>query len=162
MLGEYECSSLALNRGMKKIEDEIRSLKIKLYNSALFIARTGQSLLWAVLAIPDISGGHLAYQGPPLSRRSNFSLFVGKERVHDYRLGIKSYQIKINITAPTLTVLGIENLKPYTIITHPFINIVNENSKHEKRVMDIEELPKKIDATLKKVLKKVWEIDIEV
>ncbi|GJS65585.1 hypothetical protein Tco_0680149 [Tanacetum coccineum] len=32
-------------------------------NSAIFIAKTGQRLLWVVLAVPDISGGRPAYQG---------------------------------------------------------------------------------------------------
>ncbi|GJT48387.1 hypothetical protein Tco_0974544 [Tanacetum coccineum] len=61
------------------------------------------------------------------------------ERAHDFQLGIESYQYKINLTAPTLTILGIENLESYTIIIEPFIGIVYENSKNEKRVMDIEE-----------------------
>ncbi|GKD63408.1 hypothetical protein Tco_1305516 [Tanacetum coccineum] len=75
--------------------------------------------------------------------------------------GIESYQIKINLTAPTFTISDIEKLVPYSIITDHFIGIVYENSKNEKRVMDIEELPKFCDATLKKVLKKVWEINTE-
>ncbi|GKA87529.1 reverse transcriptase domain-containing protein [Tanacetum coccineum] len=39
--------------------------------------------------------------------------------------------------------------------------IVYENSKKERRVMNIEELPKLCDATLSKVLKKVKEINVE-
>nr|GEU28862.1 hypothetical protein [Tanacetum cinerariifolium] len=80
------------------------------------------------------------------------------ERVHDYQLGIESYQIKINLTAPTLVISGIKALKPYTSISDPFIGIVYENKKKERRVMNINELPKFCDATLNKVLKKVEEI----
>ncbi|GJT33304.1 hypothetical protein Tco_0923723 [Tanacetum coccineum] len=53
------------------------------------------------------------------------------ERVHDYQLGIECYETKVNLTAPTLTLSGIEAL---LLITDPFIDIVYENSKKEKRV----------------------------
>ncbi|GJV79543.1 hypothetical protein Tco_1515413 [Tanacetum coccineum] len=79
-------------------------------------------------------------------------------RVQDYQLGIESYQIKINLTAPTLVIPGIEELEPYTIIIDPFIGIVYENNKKQRRVMNINELPKFCDATLDRVLKKVKEI----
>ncbi|GJT38898.1 hypothetical protein Tco_0938763 [Tanacetum coccineum] len=80
--------------------------------------------------------------------------------VHDYQLGIESYQIKINLTALKLIIPGIEELEPYTIITNHFIGIVYENNKKERRVVNIEELPKIYDVTLNKVLKKVEEINI--
>nr|GEV28485.1 hypothetical protein [Tanacetum cinerariifolium] len=67
----------------------------------------------------------------------------------------------INLIASTLTILGIENLEAYTIITEPFIGIVYEKSKNEKRVMDIKEITKFCDVTLKKVLTKVLEINQE-
>nr|GEV22786.1 hypothetical protein [Tanacetum cinerariifolium] len=79
-------------------------------------------------------------------------LVVLGERIHDYQLGIKSYQMKINHTTLTIIIPGIEILEPYTIITDPFIRIAYKNSKNEKKVMDIEELPEFCDATLKKVL----------
>ncbi|GJW10700.1 hypothetical protein Tco_1576527 [Tanacetum coccineum] len=41
------------------------------------------------------------------------------ERVHDFQLGIKSYQIKINLTTPTLTIPGIKACNPYYIIDEP-------------------------------------------
>ncbi|GKB60407.1 hypothetical protein Tco_0916593, partial [Tanacetum coccineum] len=34
--------------------------------------------------------------------------YVIWERVHDYQLGLESYQIKVNLTAPTLIIPGIE------------------------------------------------------
>nr|GEU62811.1 hypothetical protein [Tanacetum cinerariifolium] len=37
------------------------------------------------------------------------------EKVHEFHLGIESYQIKINLTAPTLIFLGIEECDPYFI-----------------------------------------------
>ncbi|GJX03673.1 hypothetical protein Tco_0189589 [Tanacetum coccineum] len=83
------------------------------------------------------------------------------EIVHEYQLGIESYQIKINLTAPTLVIYGIKKLEPYTIITDPFIGVVYENSKKEIRVMNIDDLPKFYDATLKTVLRKVEEINVE-
>ncbi|GJU86319.1 hypothetical protein Tco_1293865 [Tanacetum coccineum] len=83
--------------------------------------------------------------------------FMCLRREIDY----KNYQYKINLIAPTLTILGIENLEAYTIITEPFIGIVYENRKNEKRVMDIKEITKFCDITLKKVLTKVLEINQE-
>nr|GEW24235.1 hypothetical protein [Tanacetum cinerariifolium] len=53
------------------------------------------------------------------------------ERVHDFQLGLESYQIKINLTAPTLTFPG------------------------GKRVINLGEIVKFCDATLEKVLKEV-------
>ncbi|GJW54053.1 hypothetical protein Tco_0098138 [Tanacetum coccineum] len=61
----------------------------------------------------------------------------------------------INLTVPTLTLPGIHILEPYSIITKPFMGIVYENSKKEKNVTGIREIPKFCDATLEKVLKKV-------
>ncbi|GJX20294.1 hypothetical protein Tco_0222971 [Tanacetum coccineum] len=86
---------------------------------------------------------------------------VIRERVHDYQLGIKSYQIKINLTAPTLTLTGIENLELYYVITEPFVEIIYDNNKKEKRVMGIREIPKFCDATLEKVMKEVSMIVFE-
>ncbi|GJS87143.1 copia protein [Tanacetum coccineum] len=53
------------------------------------------------------------------------------ERVHDFQLGIESYQMKVNLTAPTLTF------------------------PDEKRIMYLEEIVKFCDATLEKVLNEV-------
>nr|GEU65921.1 hypothetical protein [Tanacetum cinerariifolium] len=64
------------------------------------------------------------------------------ERVHDFQLGIESYQIKFDLTAPTITFLGIETLPLYSIIADPFVDIVYENNKKEKRAMNIDELQK--------------------
>ncbi|GJX29098.1 hypothetical protein Tco_0237177 [Tanacetum coccineum] len=49
-----------------------------------------------------------------------------------------------------------------SIITDPFIGIVYENKKKERRVMDIKEFPKLSNATLTNVLKKMKEINVEV
>ncbi|GJU72040.1 ribonuclease H-like domain-containing protein, partial [Tanacetum coccineum] len=75
------------------------------------------------------------------------------ERVHDFQLGIKSYQIKINLIAPTLTFPGIEAHEPYLIVDKPFTGLIYLNNKDEKRVMYLTEIVKFCDATLEKVLK---------
>ncbi|GJS79210.1 hypothetical protein Tco_0729091 [Tanacetum coccineum] len=77
------------------------------------------------------------------------------ERVHDFQLGIKSYQIKVNLTAPTLTFPGIEEHAPYSIVDEPDIGLIYLNNKDEKRVMYLVEIVKFCDATLEKVLKGV-------
>ncbi|GJR79039.1 hypothetical protein Tco_1530748 [Tanacetum coccineum] len=70
--------------------------------------------------------------------------------------------LKVNLTTPNLIFLGIEEQKPYTITSIPFIGLIYENSKKEKRIMDIDEIPKFCDATLKKVLKNVKKINLDV
>ncbi|GKC27241.1 hypothetical protein Tco_1034535 [Tanacetum coccineum] len=77
------------------------------------------------------------------------------ERVHDFQLGIESYQVKVNLTAPTLTFPGIEAYEPYSIVDKPNTGLIYLNNKDEKRVMYLVEIVKFCDATLEKVLKEV-------
>ncbi|GJT67339.1 hypothetical protein Tco_1018819 [Tanacetum coccineum] len=63
-----ECSSVALDKGRKKVEDEIGSLETRLnYVSDQANLererRKNQRLLWAIPTVPDIFGGRPAYQG---------------------------------------------------------------------------------------------------
>ncbi|GJV35404.1 retrovirus-related pol polyprotein from transposon TNT 1-94 [Tanacetum coccineum] len=74
------------------------------------------------------------------------------ERVHDFQLGIESYQQKVNLTAPTITFLGIEEHDMFSIIYEPVHGIIYKNSKKEKRVMRHTEIHKFCDATLNRVL----------
>ncbi|GJU48227.1 hypothetical protein Tco_1217782 [Tanacetum coccineum] len=55
-----------------------------------------------------------------------------------------------------------EEKKPYTSNSLPFIGLIYENSKKEKRIMDIDEILKFCDATLKRVLKEVKKINLDV
>ncbi|GJV32255.1 hypothetical protein Tco_1392655 [Tanacetum coccineum] len=75
------------------------------------------------------------------------------ERVHDFQLGIESYQQKVNLTAPTISFPGIEEFRTFTIVYEPVHGIIYKNSKKEKRVMRHSEIHKFWDATLKRVLK---------
>ncbi|GKB04444.1 hypothetical protein Tco_0832587 [Tanacetum coccineum] len=75
------------------------------------------------------------------------------ERVHDFQLGVESYQQKVNLTAPTISFLGIEKHKMFSIIHEPVYGIKYKNSKKEKRVMRYSEVHKFCDATLNRVLK---------
>ncbi|GJY38197.1 hypothetical protein Tco_0424561 [Tanacetum coccineum] len=77
------------------------------------------------------------------------------ERVHDFQLRIKSYQIKVNLTAPTLTFPGIEACEPYSIVDKPNTGLIYLNNKGKKRLMCLVEIMKFCDATLEKVLKEV-------
>ncbi|GJW73621.1 hypothetical protein Tco_0132991 [Tanacetum coccineum] len=74
------------------------------------------------------------------------------ERVHDFQLGIESYQQKVNLTAPTISFLGVEKHKMFSIIYEPVHGIIYKNSKKEKRVMRHSEIHKFCDATLNRVL----------
>ncbi|GKD06314.1 hypothetical protein Tco_1181288, partial [Tanacetum coccineum] len=77
------------------------------------------------------------------------------ERVHDFQLGIESYQMKVNLTSPTLTFPGIEEHAPYSIVDEPQTGLIYLNSQDEKRVMYLMEFVKFCDATLEKVLNEV-------
>ncbi|GKA99324.1 hypothetical protein Tco_0827261, partial [Tanacetum coccineum] len=74
------------------------------------------------------------------------------ERVHDFQLGIESYQQTINLTAPTITFLGIEEYNVFSIVYEPVHGIIYANSKKEKRVMRPSEIHKFCDATLRRTL----------
>ncbi|GJT74148.1 integrase, catalytic region, zinc finger, CCHC-type containing protein [Tanacetum coccineum] len=74
------------------------------------------------------------------------------ERVHDFQLGMESYQQKVNLTAPTITFPSIEKKKLLTITSKPVVGLIYENNKKEKRVMILKEIPKFCDATLKRIL----------
>ncbi|GKB34897.1 retrovirus-related pol polyprotein from transposon TNT 1-94, partial [Tanacetum coccineum] len=68
------------------------------------------------------------------------------------KLGVESYQQKVNLTALTITFLGIEKYKMFSIISKLVYGITNKNNKKEKRVMRHQEVHKFCDATLKRVL----------
>ncbi|GJT44452.1 hypothetical protein Tco_0953167 [Tanacetum coccineum] len=74
------------------------------------------------------------------------------ERVHDFQLVIKSYQQKVNLTAPTISFPGVEKHKMFSIIYEPVHGIIYKNNKKEKRVMRHSEIHKFCDATLNRVL----------
>ncbi|GJT43870.1 hypothetical protein Tco_0952585 [Tanacetum coccineum] len=74
------------------------------------------------------------------------------ERVHDFQLGIESYQQKVNLTAPTISFPRVEKHRMFSIIYEPVHGIIYKNSKKEKRVMRHSEIHKFCDATLNRVL----------
>ncbi|GJR50865.1 hypothetical protein Tco_1401386 [Tanacetum coccineum] len=74
------------------------------------------------------------------------------ERVHDFQLGIESYQHKVNLTAPIITFLGIEEHDIFSIISEHVHGIIYKNSKKEKRLMRHTKIHKFCDATLNRVL----------
>ncbi|GJZ71617.1 hypothetical protein Tco_0635468, partial [Tanacetum coccineum] len=84
------------------------------------------------------------------------------KRVHDYQLGLECYQHKVNLTAPTLTLPSIKEETLLTITSDPVVGLIYENNKKEMRVMDIKEILKFCDATLKRVLKKVKKFNLDV
>ncbi|GJY13452.1 hypothetical protein Tco_0382761 [Tanacetum coccineum] len=75
------------------------------------------------------------------------------ERVHDFQLRIESYQQKVNLTAPTMTFLGIKDHEMFSIIYEPVHGIIYKNSKKKKQVMRHSEIHKFCDATLNRMLK---------
>nr|GEX10282.1 hypothetical protein [Tanacetum cinerariifolium] len=68
------------------------------------------------------------------------------------KLGVESYQQKVNLTTPTITFPGIERYKMFSIVFEPVSDIIYKNSKKGKRVMRHQEIHKFCDATLKRVL----------
>ncbi|GJW79580.1 hypothetical protein Tco_0143555 [Tanacetum coccineum] len=113
--------------------------------------------------------GHQEYDAPPerekrakrqkiskgLKSASGSSSRVIWERVHEFHLGIESYQIKINLTAPTLIFPGIEARDPYFIVNKPTTGLIYLNGKEEKRDMYLVEIIKFCNATLERVLNEV-------
>ncbi|GKB29750.1 hypothetical protein Tco_0869151 [Tanacetum coccineum] len=89
------------------------------------------------------------------SLKTFISICVIWERVHDYQLRIESYQIRVNLTAPTLSFPDIEARDPCSIVDKPNTSLIYLYSKEEKRVMYLAEIVKFCDATLERVLKKV-------
>ncbi|GKD02368.1 hypothetical protein Tco_1177342, partial [Tanacetum coccineum] len=83
------------------------------------------------------------------------------ERVHDFQLGIESYQQKVNLTAPTIYFLGIEKHKMFSIIYEPVHGIIYKNNKKEKRVMRHLEIHKFCDSTLNRVLEEEIEVRLK-
>ncbi|GKA06321.1 hypothetical protein Tco_0685545 [Tanacetum coccineum] len=77
------------------------------------------------------------------------------ERVHDFLLGVESYQQKVNLTAPTIIFHGIEKYKMFSIVFETVCGTIYKNNKKEKRVMRHQEVHKFCDATLKRVLEGV-------
>ncbi|GKE00545.1 hypothetical protein Tco_1388528, partial [Tanacetum coccineum] len=71
------------------------------------------------------------------------------------KLGIESYHIKINLTAPRLIFPNIEACDPYSIVDKTTTGLIYLNKKNEKRVMSLVEIVKFCDATLERVLKEV-------
>ncbi|GKC11926.1 hypothetical protein Tco_1008708 [Tanacetum coccineum] len=86
----------------------------------------------------------------------SLSLFIRSsviwERLHDFQLRIESYQQKVNLTAPTISFLGVEKHKMFSNIYEPMHGIIYKNSKKEKRVMRYSEIHKFCDAMLNRVL----------
>ncbi|GJX43305.1 hypothetical protein Tco_0259981 [Tanacetum coccineum] len=62
------------------------------------------------------------------------------ERVHDFQLGVESYQQQVNLTAPTITFPGIEKYKVLSIIFEPIYGIIYKNSKKERGVIRHQEV----------------------
>ncbi|GKB33677.1 hypothetical protein Tco_0873078 [Tanacetum coccineum] len=52
------------------------------------------------------------------------------ERVYDFQLGVESYQQKVNLTAPTITFLGIKKFKVFSIVSEPVLS--NEDTEYQK------------------------------
>ncbi|GJU46644.1 hypothetical protein Tco_1203910 [Tanacetum coccineum] len=78
--------------------------------------------------------------------------FIVWERVHNFQLGIESYQQKINLTAPTITFPGIEEYDVFSIVYEPVHGNIYTNSKKEKRVTRHSKIHKLCDATLRRTL----------
>ncbi|GKE83122.1 hypothetical protein Tco_1553122 [Tanacetum coccineum] len=86
----------------------------------------------SLLTVPDYANTGLLWSLSVFIRSS-----VIWERVHDFQLGMESYQQKINLTAPTITFPGIEEYDVFSILYEPVRGIIYTNIKKEKRVMRV-------------------------
>nr|GEV48545.1 hypothetical protein [Tanacetum cinerariifolium] len=87
---------------------------------------------------------------------------LGHEHKFKRDCGMESYQQKVNLTAPTIIFPGIERKKLLTITSKLVVGLIYENSKKEKRVAILKEIPKFCDATLKRVLEMVKQYNKDV
>nr|GEX14140.1 hypothetical protein [Tanacetum cinerariifolium] len=74
------------------------------------------------------------------------------EIVHDFQLGIESYQQKVNLNAPIISFLEVEKHEMFFIIYETVHRIIYKNSKKEKIEIRHLEIYKFYDATLNRVL----------
>ncbi|GJU82402.1 hypothetical protein Tco_1284767 [Tanacetum coccineum] len=58
------------------------------------------------------------------------------ERVHNFQLGIESYQQKVNLTAPTISFPGVEKHKMFSIIYELVHGIIYKKSKNREKVIE--------------------------
>lgn len=75
-------------------------------------------------------------------------------RVEDFQLGIESYEFKINLRKPHLTIPGIEDMTPYTTAEQQEFGVIYLNDKLKKRFISIKEI-KFSSGTLKHVRSKI-------
>nr|GEX82549.1 hypothetical protein [Tanacetum cinerariifolium] len=75
-----------------------------------------------------------------------------QKKGEEQKLGVESYQQKVNLTAPTIIFSSIEKYKVFSIVSEPVYGIIYKNNKKEKRVVRHQEIHKFCDATLKRVL----------
>ena len=76
---------------------------------------------------------------------------IVQERVEYLQLGVESYQQKINLTKPQLSIQGIEQMSQYTLIQKPSFGFTYLNNKKKLSFMRLDELHKFCDTTLKTV-----------
>ncbi|GJW78887.1 hypothetical protein Tco_0140569, partial [Tanacetum coccineum] len=107
----------------------------------------GMYLLIVNNKVPDYANTRLLWSLSMFIRSS-----VIWERVHDFQLGIETYQHKIYLTEPTITFPGIKEYDVFSIVYEPVHGIIYSNSKKEKRVMRHLEIHKFCDATLRRTL----------
>ncbi|GJW94576.1 hypothetical protein Tco_0174248 [Tanacetum coccineum] len=83
------------------------------------------------------------------------------ERVHDFQLGIESYQQKVNLTAPTITFPGIEEYEMFSIIYESVHGIIYKNSKKEKRYAYVQKDLTKDEAEYLKLFEEEIEVRLK-
>ncbi|GJV51155.1 hypothetical protein Tco_1446896 [Tanacetum coccineum] len=78
------------------------------------------------------------------------------ERVHGYQLGIESYQIKVNVTSPTLTIPSIKKLNPYSIVDKVLkeVSLKIVESRYKLKTPLIGDLDQKIMEAFEREIKK--------
>ncbi|GKE80751.1 hypothetical protein Tco_1550751, partial [Tanacetum coccineum] len=76
---------------------------------------------------------------------------LNKNDIEDMYLLIMNGK-KVNLTAPTISFLGVEKHKMFSIVYEPVHGIIYKNSKKEKRVMRHLEIHKFCDSTLNREL----------
>ncbi|GJZ71848.1 hypothetical protein Tco_0635699 [Tanacetum coccineum] len=87
---------------------------------------------------------------------------VTRTRVHGFQMGLKSYQHRLNLTKPIITVPVVKNMEACTLMGEAMLfRIIYLNINYEKCFMGYKEIHKFYTSTLERVKREIAEILVE-
>ncbi|GJW32441.1 hypothetical protein Tco_0052473 [Tanacetum coccineum] len=157
-----ERTSRWVNKKQEELENqgrELFKLKNSLSHQGHMELETNEDIYLLIMngKVPDYADTGLLWSLSVFIRSS-----VIWERVHDFQLGIKSYQQKVNLTAPTMTFPGIKDHEIDPKFCDCNVNRVLEGLKSYNMMSSIDSTKRShkdetelLEVVLKKILKKI-------